>query len=305
MSEDSCPRPMKLTVVLNTNAGTLRGLETQRTITRLRAIFEEAGHEVAFESHAGREAIEAVAVHCRDRTCEGLIIGGGDGSVSAAARAAAGGEVALGILPLGTMNLFARSLGIPLELEASARALAWGTTDHVDIAEVNGRFFVHHVTLGLHPRMIALRERMKYGSRMGKILANIQALRTALRKPPALHAKIRVDGQVIHRRTAAIVVSNNLFGPGHLPFADDPRQGRLGLYVSNSRKWSDLLQLSATVAVGDMAQSPLLERWDGREVEITLDKPRVASVDGEIVKLRPPLHVRIHAGGLKIIQPRR
>jgi diacylglycerol kinase family enzyme len=193
-----------------------------------------------------------------------VVVGGGDGTVSAAASAAAQSGLALGILPLGTMNLFARSLAIPLDMREAAEALAAGRVSAVDIGEVNGRFFIHHVTLGLHPRMIRIRERLSYGSRLGKIWATIQAWWMAVRQPPRLEARIRADDQHFSRRTAAILVSNNPWGEGHLPYADDLRQGRLGLYVTTSRRWQDLLQLTARMTLGEIAENPLMENWEVR-----------------------------------------
>ena len=169
------------------------------------------------------------------------MVGGGDGTISFAAAAAARSGKTLGILPLGTMNLFARSLGIPLEMTAAAEAVAGGEKVAVDIGDVNGRLFVHHVTLGLHARMILLRTRIVYKSRLGKMRASVQAWWMAVRNPRTIDAIIRADGPEFQRKTAAILVTNNPLGEGHIPYADDPRQGTLGLYVANSPRWQDLV----------------------------------------------------------------
>lgn len=202
------------------------------------------------------------------------------------------------------MNLFARALGIPLDMRAAARALAAGTPTAVDIGEVNGRNFVHHVTLGLHPRMIRIRERLNYGSRLGKILASIQALWSVIRQPPRLHVQLRADGEQFDRRTAAILVSNNPLGEGHLPYADDLRQGKLALYVATSRHWRDLLQLAAQITLGDISRNVLLESWEAENIEIAMSRPVVnASLDGEIVPLETPLRLTVKEAGLKVLRP--
>jgi hypothetical protein len=74
---------------------------------------------------------------------------------------------------------------------------------------VNGRPFIHHVTLGLHPRIVRFREKLNYSSRGGKIVAGMQAWWAVLRKPPRLDATLTVDGQRAERRATAILVSNN------------------------------------------------------------------------------------------------
>jgi diacylglycerol kinase family enzyme len=203
------------------------------------------------------------------------------------------------------MNLFARSLGLPLEMHAAAAAIAGGNVVKVDIGEVNGRFFVHHVTLGLHARMILLRARMTYRSRAGKLWASMKAGWTAVRNPPDLDVRIRTDGTELHRRTAAILVTNNPLGEGHLPYADDPRQGMLGLYVARSPRLVDLLRLAAGMALGRFSANPFLDGSVAHEIDIALSVPSVnASIDGEIVSLDTPLLCRLHRGGLRVLRPR-
>jgi diacylglycerol kinase family enzyme len=295
---------MNLTLVLNGNAGTLRGLDPQATAEELAAIFRAHGHSVKAEVHAGRKSIAAIARICRAKSCDVIIVGGGDGTVSAAAAAAAESRLALGIIPLGTMNLFARSLAIPLDMHAAAAALAAGDLAHVDIGEVNGRFFIHHVTLGLHPRMIRIRERLSYGSRPGKIWATIQAWWIVVRQPPRLAVRISVGDTTVERRTAAVLVTNNPLGEGHLPYADDLEQGELGLYVTTSRRWSDLLQLAAQLALGGISATPLLESRRAARIAIDLPGGAVnASVDGEIVTLEPPLQFGVRHRGLTVLRP--
>jgi diacylglycerol kinase family enzyme len=202
------------------------------------------------------------------------------------------------------MNLFARSLSIPLDMREAATALAAGSRSSVDIGEVNGRLFIHHVTLGLHPRMIRIREQLSYASRLGKIWANMQAWWMAVRQPPRLDVTLRADEHRFVRRTAAILVSNNVWGEGHLPYADDLRQGKLGLYVTTSRRWQDLLQLTARMTFGEIAENPLLESWEAREVEIAMARDAVtASVDGEIVALQTPLRIAVRERGLIVLRP--
>lgn len=297
---------MKLKLVLNAHAGTLRTQDPAEVAERLSAIFRQHGHSVAAEVHDGKSAAAAVARLCGGGNgCDAVIVGGGDGTVSIAAAAAAASGATLGVLPLGTMNLFARSLGVPLDLDAAAAALAQARPVRVDIGTVNDRYFVHHVSLGVHPKMVRVREQLTYASRLGKILANLKALWMVLREPPVLAARLIIDGQPVVRRTSAIVVSNNPFGDGHLPYADDLKQGRLGIYVSTSRSWTDLLQLSAAVALGDLNRTPLLEHWRAGEATIELHRARVrVSVDGEVIVLAPPLRLRLEHRGLSVLQPK-
>jgi diacylglycerol kinase family enzyme len=296
---------MRLTLLLNRNAGTLRTLDPDQALADLAEIFRARGHEVTAEALEGAETIAAIERNCTGEGPDVIVVGGGDGTISAAAAAVAKCGKTLGILPLGTMNLFARALAIPLDMIAAAEALASAETVAVDIAEVNGRFFVHHVTLGLHARMILMRTRLDYASRMGKIWASAKAWWMALRDPPKLIVHIRADGLQFQRRTAAVLVTNNPLGEGHIPYADDPSQGMFGLYVANSPHLGDLLSMALRMLFGSFAANPLLDNWEAGEVDIALAAPTVrASVDGELVTLDTPLRCRLHHRGLNVLKPR-
>jgi diacylglycerol kinase family enzyme len=296
---------MRLALILNREAGTLRGVDAEKAAGDIADIFRSHSHEVVVELLDGKGSVAAIARACGDGGCDAIVVGAGDGTVSFAAAAAAKDGRTLGILPLGTMNLFARSLGLPLEMRAAAEAIADGEVVPVDIGEVNGRYFVHHVTLGLHARMILLRARMTYASRLGKLWASAKAGWTAVRNPPTLDARIRADDRTFRRRTAAILVTNNPLGEGHLPYADDLRQGMLGLYVARSPHPLDLLRLAAGMILGKFSANQFLDDWVAQEVDIEVGSPTVsASVDGEIVSLQPPLRCRLHRGGLKVLRPR-
>jgi diacylglycerol kinase family enzyme len=297
---------MRLHLVLNRGAGALRDADPEAVAQEVAEIFRRQGHSVSVDVLPGREAMQAIAGACRHGEADAVIAGGGDGTISAAAAEAAESGMALGVLPLGTMNLFARSLGIPLRPVEAAEALATASVTKVDIGEVNGRLFIHHVTLGLHPRMIRMRERLRYASRIGKIWASVQAWLILLRRRQhRLDLRMTVDGETIERRTVALFVSNNPLGQGLLPVADDPQDGRFGVYIARSRRWRDHLQFAAEVGLGNIAANPLLESWFARQLEVALAVRIVhASVDGEVVHLETPLRFTLHQGGLSVLMPR-
>jgi diacylglycerol kinase family enzyme len=296
---------MRIALILNSTAGALRTLDVEQVSEDIAHILRRHGHEVEVELHAGGAAIEAIDRVCKTGKFDAIVVGGGDGTVSAAAGRAALCGATLGILPLGTMNLFARSLGMPLEIKAAAEALADGETQAIDIGEVNGRFFVHLVSLGLHPRMIRIRERIRYGSRFGKMWASVQAWWLVVRQPPRLSVSIETDGVVTDARTVALLVSNNPLGEGHLPYADDLRHGTLGIYVATSRRWRDLLALAVRAVLGELSSNPFLEFWEAKQVEIRLSESIVAvSADGEVMSLPTPLRLRVRERALRVLRPR-
>jgi len=130
-----------------------------------------------------------------------LIAAGGDGTVSSVAAAMAGTGATLGILPLGTLNHFAKDLKLPLDLEGAVRNLKIGAVRAVDLAEVNGRAFVNNSGLGLYPSMVKQREKFR---RLGqrKWIAFFHACVATFRRFPFLEVRLLADGEeTIARRT--------------------------------------------------------------------------------------------------------
>lgn len=296
---------MNITLILNRDAGTLRGLDATAAGEEIAGIFRAQGHAVDVRVSAGKDAVDEIRKACKAGDSDAVVVGGGDGTVSAAAAAAAKGGVALGILPLGTMNFFARSLQIPLEMKGAAEALAAGDVDTVDIAEINGRTFVHAVSLGIHPAMVEEREKLSYNSRYGKMMGSVRAWIRVLRNSRRFGVILDVDGARIGRRTAGIVVSNNPLGEGHLPYADRLDTGNLALYVTKARGWLQLVRVTASAALGKIAEDPLVEVHLAEETEIeTGDRAVPVTVDGELLRMQGPLKVRIVPGGLKVLKPK-
>src|SRR5205823_5191048 len=102
-----------------------------------------------------------------------VVIGGGDGTVRTAAQALAGTRTTLGVLPLGTLNHYARDLGVPTALEDAARALATAEVRAVDVGDLDGSVFVNNSAIGLYPYLVRVRERDERRWRLGRLLALI------------------------------------------------------------------------------------------------------------------------------------
>src|SRR5688500_3211363 len=157
------PAAVRATVLLNRGGGAVAADE--RAKARVRAALTGVG--IA----GGVELVEgpAIADQARASVERGdplLIVGGGDGSISAAAGELAGTATRLAILPLGTLNHFARDLGIPLALDEAAALIAAGAERRVDVAQVNGRTFINNATIGLYPLMLLHRQSQQ--SRLGR-----------------------------------------------------------------------------------------------------------------------------------------
>jgi len=138
-----------------------------------------AGVDAAVELVEGGDC----AVRCRAIAERGdalLIVGGGDGTIGSAAAALVGTETKLGILPLGTLNHFARDLGLPTDLGEASKVIAAGEDRRVDVAEMNERIFINNSAIGLYPLMVVDRDlqraRLGRGKRLAMIVASLRTL---------------------------------------------------------------------------------------------------------------------------------
>ena len=138
-----------------------------------------------------------------------VVAAGGDGTVSMVGAALVDRDIALGVLPLGTLNHFARDFGLPLEIEAAVAHVVQGRPVRVDVGEVNGRIFVNNSSLGLYPDIVRDRERQQRRLGWGKWPALAWATLAALRRFPFLSVRLSVDGREQHWRTPFVFVGNN------------------------------------------------------------------------------------------------
>ncbi|WP_425404192.1 diacylglycerol/lipid kinase family protein [Hwanghaeella sp.] len=298
---------MRIRALLNHDGGTLKTMDLGAFSEHLHAQFEAEGHEISVSVVAGGEVEAALEDATSDPGLDAILAGGGDGTVSCAAAHAWKNQMPLGVLPAGTMNLFARSIGVPLDIMESGSALARATVRDCDIATANGKPFVHQFSVGMQSRMILEREGSKHNSRFGKILASAAATLSMLSRPPQFRASISIDGeQAAAGRLSVISVSNNPFGEGHLPYADRLDQGLLGVYHARKLDSRSSTRLTADLVIGAWSGNPDFRTGAGRQVTLTfprLKRNARAVVDGELIELEPEVHVEIHPGELKLLVP--
>jgi YegS/Rv2252/BmrU family lipid kinase len=267
--------------------------------------FRSAGLEAEVELVSGDECgerCEAIA----QRGDQLVVVGGGDGTISAAASALAGSETMLGILPLGTLNHFARDLGIPDKLDDAAKLIAAKKDRRVDVAEMNGRIFINNSAIGLYPLMVRDREVQQERLGRSKKLAMIVAsLRTLVRfghqrlTLTVNDAQARVD-------TPLLFVGNNdyridLGAPGERENIED---GRLSVFVMRKKTRAGFIAASIRALFNrarrdDMVQLENVERLGVASRRSTL----AVSLDGEVVRTAPPLDYKIRKKALRVIAP--
>jgi diacylglycerol kinase family enzyme len=296
---------MRFLAVLNRDGGTLRTLDLDAFGKRLTEALEASGHSVEIRTVDGSDIVRTLAEAAKAANVDVVIAGGGDGTVSAAAAALKDSEKALAVLPAGTMNLFARSLKIPLSLDAAAQSFATGVVRSVDVSTANGRIFVHQFSIGMHAKMVHIREKMNFGSRLGKMRASVRAATSTFFRPPTMAVELTVGDAVVATRSIGVNVTNNLFGEGHLPYADDPAGGVLGIYITVARRRTEMLRLLFHMALGRWERNDQVEIHQAQEARLRVSRRAKLRcvIDGELGKLERETQFKIYPGALKVLVP--
>ncbi|MFC3075888.1 diacylglycerol/lipid kinase family protein [Shinella pollutisoli] len=298
---------MRIQAIFNKDGGTFRTTDMEAYAREAERIFGDAGHHLDCDIVEGAD-MEMALRRCADRTdLDAMLAGGGDGTISAAAGVAWESGMPLGIVPAGTMNLFARSLKIPLDIRLALEALAAGEVAAADIGTADGRAFVHQFSAGLHARMVRLRNAMTFRSRLGKIAANVRAAVGVILDPPEFDVEYAVDGIEAHTKVSAINVSNNRFGENGLLYADDISGGHLGFYTTAPLKPAGVARLAADILRGRLRENADVTEMTGTAVDLhfpSVDRSINCVIDGELLPMGRDVSIRLHPGELKVIVPK-
>jgi diacylglycerol kinase family enzyme len=290
--------------VFNRDGGTFRTTDMDAYCAHALRAFEGAGHEIECHVVSGDKVVETMEKAAALNGVDGLIAGGGDGTISAASSIAWKSGIALGIVPAGTMNLFARSLKIPLDIWDALDVLSHSDVRNVDIASANGRSFVHQFSAGLHARMVRYRNSMSYASRLGKIRASARAAIGVMLNPPEFEVEFNAEGKTGVRRVSAISVSNNEFGSDALMYADDVTRGHLGFYIADPLTPAGVAKLTLDILRGRLKDNEAVTAMTVTELELHFPRHRKdvrCVIDGELLPMDRDILLKIHAGELKVL----
>ena len=295
---------MRFIGVFNRDGGTFKTTDMDSFAERAIAVFAAHQHHLEARLVDGEHLIEELKRAAQDGDI--LVAGGGDGTISAAAAIAYKQGVPLAVLPAGTMNLFARTLHMPLDLDQALEAIAGGKVRNIDIATANGRPFVHQFSVGIHAKLVKLRESLTYKSRIGKIFASVRAAGGALLHAPNFYADVTTKSGVERRSTAGISVSNNPL-EGAMLHAERLDAGVLGIYVIAPLTPWIVAKLCFGVLLGSWKSLPEIADNEAREVTIRFPRKKsssVAAIDGELLRLADKVEIIIHPGALKVVMPK-
>ncbi|SFV29317.1 Diacylglycerol kinase family enzyme [Devosia crocina] len=297
---------MRIAAILNRDSGTLRTMDLAAFCREAEDVFASQGHELTCQIVGGSDVLAAIkdAAHSADN--DAVIAAGGDGTISSAAGIAYEAGKVLGILPAGTMNLFARALGVPLDIHQALRAVAEGEIGQVDLAMANGRPFVHQFGVGIHPRLVRIRDGMVYRSRVGKMLASLRAIAAAAVNPPRFEVTHDGAGERKQLVVSGIAVSNNRLDDTPVPVPETLDGGRLGVYFADTVTTGELLSLVVDVLTGQWRANPRVSELETDRIVFHFPKRKHDShavIDGELIKLDREVEVKILPRALKVIVP--
>ena len=302
---NSTPR-RHLSIVLNRDSGTILKLGPDLVEQGLREIFEGLGCGVEIKNVPGKE-VQAALEAARDGKADAVLVGGGDGTVATAATILADQEKPLGILPLGTFNLAARDVGMPLDWQEAARLLVTAPAGQMDLMDVGGKRYLCVVVLGFYPSLV-LGQPEYHGSWIVKTFRTLlAALRSAATFPP-LHLHLN-SGETVHvHRSRMALLANNDYEDifGLIPKRRSLDAGYFTVYISKHTSQWGMIKSVLTWILGKWKQDREITIIRATDLEIDVKRKRRIAVmmDGELEKMVLPIRVKLVPKALWVIAPR-
>jgi diacylglycerol kinase family enzyme len=291
--------------ILNALAGA-PATDNDALCQRLRDLCHQQGIKPCISLASSGSEVRELAQRAVQERYQIVVAGGGDGTINAVASALVDTDVALGVLPLGTLNHFAKDVHIPLDLESAVHTLREGYPVQVDVGEVNGHVFLNNSSLGLYPRMVRHRKKQQERLGRGKWPAFLWAALTMVRRYPFLQVRLGLEGEELVRQTPFVFIGNNayqldLFNIGARTCLD---AGALSLYVVHRTGRLGLLILALRALLGRLQSTKDFDTLCVKEVNVETRSNRLlVATDGEVSVMETPLYYRIRPGALRVIVP--
>lgn len=293
----------KIAVILNASAGSGCDEDSARSFVEKFAahgieatvtLAKNGGDLIGAAEQAVKDGVPMVAA------------GGGDGTQNAVASELIGTDVIFGVLPMGTLNHFAKDLGIPLGIDEAVATIAAGHSTKVDTAEVNGRSFLNNSSLGLYPDTVRHRELQQ--SRLGrsKWPAFFWAALTSLKRYPFLNLQLTTDKTSYRQRTPFIFIGNNeyIMEGFNIGARNTLQDGRMSLYFAHRTSRLGLVVLAVRAVFGRLKQAKDFEMLSARTLTIESRHRQLrVSTDGEVNLMDTPLAYHIRPGSLNVFVP--
>lgn len=286
----------KALLLINQHSRKGKNLLSQATAT-----LQALGFELIVESNNHPHELSAI-IKSYQNLVELVIVGGGDGTLNAAIEGLIETQLPLGILPMGTANDLARTLGIPTSLSAACQVIASGKVRRIDLGWVNGKHFFNVASLGLSVQ-ITERLTQEVKQRWGIFAYAFTALQV-IWKSRIFRAEIHTNNQVFYVKTIQIAIGNGRYYGGGMTIAQDATidDRRLDLYSLETNNWWEIIALLPAMRQGNHAISSNVRTLESQEIEVYTSKGLAINTDGEITT-HTPAKFRVIPKALIVIAP--
>ncbi|HEX6258456.1 MAG TPA: diacylglycerol kinase family protein [Candidatus Saccharimonadales bacterium] len=232
-----------------------------------------------------------------------LVAAGGDGTVNAIVNAAARSPHPVGVLPLGTLNHFAKDIGMPTDITEAVTELLQGAPTKLDVAKVNDHLFVNNSSIGFYPNMVTLREH--HLPLLPKWAASFFASLAALGRIRRYHIRLSVDGKKHVLRSPFVFIGNNRYSflPPNITERTTLTGGELSLQVVKTGNLLSVVQDVFRELFGHPKRNII--SYSGKNIVVSMRRSRIrVAYDGEVSALSTPLNYQILPKKLHIITPK-
>jgi len=250
------------------------------------------------------DAGEGLATKAADEKAELVIAAGGDGTIHAVATSLITRESTLGIVPLGTMNNLARSLGIPLPIEAACAIIAKGATRAIDVGNINGQVFIEVAGIGLEAALFPSAEEIKSPGFFSTVRGVINGSLT-LFKFQSTKFRISFDDHKRRPYTAIqVTISNAPYYGAHFQVAPNIMMddGELDIFIYKHFSKLEYIRHAISISQGRRIFQPKLTHRRAKSLRISADHPIEVQADG-LPKGHTPVSVTITPGALRVRVP--
>lgn len=295
-------------VLLNPRAGTLKDLRKKfgekGVSDRIDEAFASAGKDVDVRLVPPRDLGSVLDEVAKGDPHAEIVVGGGDGSLSRSLGKLLKSGKTFGVLPFGTMNLLARDLGMPDEMELAIEALAKAEPARVDLASLNGRPFHSISGMGFFAQMARAREAARGMKSFGRYAAFGYAAGKAFFRSGRTRYELVIDGAPKKVEATAVLITNNAFDDDswRRPRLDE---GMIEAIVAHSGGWKDRFRLGFNVVTGGWRDDPLIEIFRAKSVVVEkLRRSRVwVATDGELSRETLPITYETMPGAALMLKP--
>lgn len=295
--------PNSIEVILNARSGSQRARKTRLILER---VLSASTRSFQITVVSG-DTLVRVAQDKAASGCDVLVAGGGDGTISQVAEAALRADKTLGVLPLGTFNYFARSHGIPVELEGAVRVILENSTVDCTVFDLDGRLVLNNVSIGIIPTVLLKRRGLYRLWGRNQFNAYLSVLLTIFRPVHRMRLRLATDSTEAVRETPLVLICSNAYQMEAFQLAGKEclAAGQFALYVARMSGRKKIVHLGLRALLRHLRPGQDYDVLCASDVTIeTLRRDEFrATVDGELVKIKSPMRFRTLSKQLRVLAP--